>query len=113
MVYEMSLTFLAELELQLKASSLWSTSQPSASAMASTAPFACDTLSFEQWLQFIFMPKMRQLIITHSPLPTEMAIAPMAEQVWQNQPDKHVIINLLVKFDHLLANPHRTVQHHE
>jgi uncharacterized protein YqcC (DUF446 family) len=110
MVYEMSSTFLVELELQLKASSLWSTHTPSAAAMASTAPFACDALSFEQWLQYIFIPKMRQLITTNSPLPTQMAIAPMAEQTWQTQPDKQSIIKLLIKFDQLLVNPHRTEQ---
>ncbi|GAA0784304.1 hypothetical protein GCM10009193_00760 [Shewanella aestuarii] len=113
MIYEVSLTFLVALEQQLKAGKLWSTTQPSASAMASTAPFACDTLSFEQWLQFVFIPKMQQLIITKSPLPTNMAVAPMAEQIWQNEADKQIIIKQLVKFDQLIANQNRAVRNHE
>jgi uncharacterized protein YqcC (DUF446 family) len=104
MLYEASLTFLVKLEQQLKLLGLWSLTPPSTIALASTAPFACDTLAFEQWLQFIFIPKMQQLIDTQSSLPSQMAIAPMAQQVWQALPERQEIIALLDQFDQLLTN---------
>lgn len=68
-----------ELETALKAEGLWSASAPSPMALASTAPFAIDTLSFDNWLQFLFLPRMRQLLSTGMPLPTTLKIAPAAE----------------------------------
>ncbi len=70
---------LYQLEQTLRVSQLWSSVKPSIQALSSTEPFACDTLSFEQWLQFIFIPKMRVLIENEDPLPLAMAITPMAE----------------------------------
>ncbi|MBR9726780.1 YqcC family protein [Shewanella intestini] len=93
---------LVELEKQLKLLQLWSAQAISAQALASTAPFACDTMTFEQWLQFIFIPKMQQLMAAKMPLPTNMAIAPMAEHVWQSMPERHSIIELLRVLDALV-----------
>lgn len=104
MLYEASESFLVNLEQQLKLIGLWSPITPSSIALASTAPFACDTLVFEQWLQFIFIPKMQQLIDTQSSLPSQIAIAPMAQQVWQAMPDRQEIIALLDQFDQLLTH---------
>jgi uncharacterized protein YqcC (DUF446 family) len=95
-------TYLVELENLLKHHSLWSEQSPSDQALTSTAPFACDTLSFEQWLQFIFMPKMTQLIDCNQALPTQMHLAPMAEQVWQGNGNYQDIISLLSSMDEFI-----------
>lgn len=71
---------LLALEQHLVTLNLWSSTRPSAEALASTEPFAVDTLSFAQWLQFIFIPKMQQLATTLQPLPSNCAIAPMGEE---------------------------------
>jgi uncharacterized protein YqcC (DUF446 family) len=95
-------TYLSELESLLKQHRLWSEQSPSDQALTSTAPFACDTLSFEQWLQFIFMPKMTQLIDGNLALPTHMHLAPMAEQVWQGNGNYQDIISLLSSMDEFI-----------
>ena len=56
---------LFELEEILKAAGLWSAVTPSQEALASQQPFACDTLAFEQWLQFIFIPRLQALLKTN------------------------------------------------
>ncbi|MCL1143325.1 YqcC family protein [Shewanella gaetbuli] len=98
-----SQSLLIKLQQQLQAADLWSDTPPSPKAMASNAPFACDSMPFEHWLQFIFIPKMTQLIEHKQPLPTNMAIAPMGHHVWQSMPDKKPLIMLLDEFDHLLS----------
>ena len=65
---------------ELRTLGLWQTQTPSAEALASTEPFAVDRMSFVQWLQFVFLPRMYQLIETGSPLPENCSIAPMAEE---------------------------------
>ncbi len=67
-------------EAALRASGHWQLQSPSPQALASTEPFCVDTLSFDQWLQFIFLPRLRALVASHG-LPTgPCGIAPMAEQ---------------------------------
>jgi uncharacterized protein YqcC (DUF446 family) len=77
------IALLTELESELKILKLWKKTNPSAQALASTAPFAIDTLSFPEWLQFIFIKKMTQLLQLGAPLPKAMAIAPMATEYFK------------------------------
>ncbi|MDW7547806.1 MULTISPECIES: YqcC family protein [Pseudoalteromonas] len=72
---------LDELEACLKAAGLWQDSPISAEALSSVEPFCCDTMAFEQWLQFVFLNKIRDMVAKGEALPTNMAIAPMAEMV--------------------------------
>ncbi|MBB1270668.1 YqcC family protein [Shewanella sp. SR44-3] len=99
MPYKSCKIHLANLEALLKQQYLWANSTPSAAALASTAPFACDTLAFEQWLQFIFIPKFSALINAQQALPTHMQIAPMAAQVWQADASRQPIIDQLIAMD--------------
>lgn len=75
---------LTALETELKHLGLWSAKPPDAQALASRLPFCIDTLRFEQWLQFIFIPKMQLLLDTAAPLPTKIALLPLAEQVFND-----------------------------
>ncbi|GGB62226.1 hypothetical protein GCM10011607_23740 [Shewanella inventionis] len=102
MLYLTCKNHLIILEQTLKQCSLWSDDAPSKEAMASSAPFACDTMAFEQWLQFIFIPKMTELIQLQQPLPSSMAIAPMAEHVWKGMAQRQILITHLQSFDALL-----------
>ncbi len=71
------------LEGELRRLDLWEEETPSSEALASTQPFAVDTLSFPQWLQFIFIPRLYRLVEHRSPLPTNSGIAPMAEEYFK------------------------------
>jgi uncharacterized protein YqcC (DUF446 family) len=76
---------LLDLECELRRAHLWQDQSPSAEALASDQPFALDTLEFHQWLQFILLPRMHQLVEQRLPLPTACALSPMAEEVYQQQ----------------------------
>ncbi|OBT09155.1 hypothetical protein A9267_09110 [Shewanella sp. UCD-FRSSP16_17] len=103
MPYIQTVQLLESLEQQLKINHLWSIQSPSDAELASVAPFACDTLRFEQWLQFIFIPKMSMLIRTQSPLPSKISLAPMAEHVWGNRAELAELTKLLAVLDNLLT----------
>lgn len=95
---------LADLELAMQAADLWSNSPPSQQALASQQPFACDTLYFEQWLQFIFIPRMLSMIASEQPLPRDCAILPMAEESLKHKHSVKQVLALIESCDALLSS---------
>ncbi|AZZ99156.1 YqcC family protein [Pseudoalteromonas sp. R3] len=90
---------LDELEHTLRQAELWQATPVPVEALRSTQPFCCDTLRFEQWLQFVFVVKMRALLQSGSALPANMAIAPMAEISLAQHPQLAVLLNVLQRLD--------------
>ncbi|MEH6493299.1 YqcC family protein [Halopseudomonas sp.] len=71
---------LLRLELGLRALGLWSDTRPAAERLNSPAPFCVDTLTFEQWLQWVFIPRLALLINQQGRLPAACNIMPMAQE---------------------------------
>ena len=95
---------LRALETELRAQGRWERQTPPAEALASTQPFAVDTLSFDQWLQWILLPRMSELLVLQLPLPANSAIAPMAEEVYESgDPGATRIIMIIADIDLLLS----------
>ena len=92
---------LLALQTELERQGLWSVTKPSAQAMASTQPFAVDAMAFEQWLQWLFIPKMSDCIACQQ-LPANCQIAPAAE-VYLNAGDASGIIAVLAQIDSLIS----------
>ena len=51
-------TQLQQLEAEMRSAGLWGALPPSEQAMASTMPFMYDTLQIEEWLQWVFVPRL-------------------------------------------------------
>lgn len=95
---------LIELEAALLKDNLWSVQAPSADALASTAPFCCDTMPLEQWLQFVLLPKMRELLASGNALPSNIAISPLAELVYANRMSAVATVMAVIKRLELCLN---------
>lgn len=95
---------LMDIEKELRELRLWEAEMLSAEAMASEQPFAVDTMTFPQWLQFIFLPRMYVLIEQQMQLPGNCGIAPMAEEYFSvlSLPSLPLILHLQ-KIDALLS----------
>ena len=72
---------LNKLESMLGELGLWSNNRPSAKALSSVQPFCYDTLELEQWLQFIFIGRLRELIEQHDQLPDICGITPYLDML--------------------------------
>ncbi len=70
---------LNQLEVGLRDLGLWSDERPPGEALASTLPFCYDTLELEQWLQFVFLGRMREILEQDDHLPDSCAIYPYIE----------------------------------
>ena len=76
-------SLMIDLEAQLRQQHLWQTEPPSETALASVEPFCIDTLTFPQWLQFVFLPTIYRMLEENSALPAKCSIAPMAEEYFR------------------------------
>ena len=70
---------LQQLEDELRSQSLWSAVAPSPEAMASTMPFMYDTLKLQEWLQWVFLPRLRAVVDARGQLPCQSHVHPLDE----------------------------------
>ncbi|WP_026145189.1 YqcC family protein [Pseudomonas asplenii] len=92
------------IERELRAQGWWSDEPPGEEALSSVEPFSVDTLEFEQWLQWIFLPKMKVILEQDLPLPNASGILAMAEMVYGLRPGEGVELQaLLAQFDRLIG----------
>ncbi len=94
---------LRQIEYELRSQALWSETAPSADKLASQEPFCIDTLSFVEWLQFVFLPRMSMIVSASSPLPASSQIAPMAQEYFRGA-SGHAssLCHILEHFDRLI-----------
>lgn len=97
---ELMLALLKNLETEMRDVNLWETATPQASAFDSQLPFFYDTMSFNQWLQWVFVPRFRAILEGGHSLPGKCDVAPMAEEYFKEQ-DVYgdPIVGLLRRFD--------------
>ena len=95
---------LVALEREMRSQGRWDSTQPPERSLLSTQPFAVDTLSFDQWLQWIFIPKLEALLVKQLPLPRSCAVGPMAEEVYgAADSDGRRITRIVFEIDVLLS----------
>ncbi|MBW0149483.1 YqcC family protein [Marinobacter arenosus] len=95
---------LLRIEMELRQLGLWDEEPPPPEAMQSTQPFCVDTLEFTQWIQFVFVERMKVIIENDHPLPAVSGIAPMAEEHFRSRPESGVgLIRELEEIDRLLS----------
>ena len=99
--YHQSQQLLTQLENILQQHQYWQEVAPEPQALASTEPFAIDTLDCHQWLQWIFIPKFRYLIVQRLPLPTQFAISSYVEEAMKNQVGVRDIVATTREIDQL------------
>ena len=53
---------LEDMETELKVLGCWQAMPPTPEAMSSEVPFCMDTMAFSQWLQWLFIPRVRAIV---------------------------------------------------
>jgi uncharacterized protein YqcC (DUF446 family) len=92
------------IERELRLLGWWRDVPPSLEALASTEPFAVDLMAFDQWVQWIFLPRMKAILEQDLPLPNASGILEMAEMVYAGrQQETHTLQQLLKQFDQVIT----------
>ena len=95
---------LLNIEMELRKLALWESESPPDEAFESDQPFCIDTLEFTQWLQFVFVARMKVIIENDHPLPSASGIAPMAEEHFRGRPESgNRLVRELEAIDRLLS----------
>ena len=95
---------LLDVEGTLRTHGKWDSNQPAVSALNSAQPFCMDTLGFEQWLQWILLPRMKTILEDRKPLPAKSGILVYAQTYLQkNDPPTSSLLKLIKQFDDLIT----------
>jgi uncharacterized protein YqcC (DUF446 family) len=90
---------LLQLQTEMQALNIWQSQSPNIKRLASTEPFAIDTLTPQEWLQWIFIPKMKALFSQGYPLPKALNISPYFEESWQGQPSYTRLLTIIKRLE--------------
>lgn len=96
------INILDELEQELKALDLWhgKLGRPAESAFLSKTPFCLDTMEFHQWLEYVLIAKLREIIDLELDLPATMITHTMAQEYYRGQWERYKnLIKILRKLD--------------
>ncbi|MDC9595639.1 YqcC family protein [Xenorhabdus anantnagensis] len=92
------------IEAAMKTAGLWQNYPPKPESFESTEPFSIDTMSAEEWLQWVLIPRMRALIDQKASLPTAFAIAPYFEEVYKEEVERYLpLLEQLRALDNLFT----------
>ncbi|MCP8465471.1 YqcC family protein [Pseudomonas sp. ZM23] len=92
------------IERLLRELDLWGAEMPSQEALSSLEPFCVDTLALEEWLQWIFLPRMKQIVESDGQLPSASGIRAIAEMAYVSEGERmRGLLEALGEFDRLIA----------
>lgn len=92
------------IERELRLLGWWAEASPSEEALSSPEPFCVDTLAFEEWLQWIFLPRMKVILESGRDLPQASGIRPMAEMAFRERSvEVRALLESLGEFDRLIG----------
>lgn len=91
---------LQALEQELRSLGLWAETPPSPTALASRQPFCIDTMAFEQWLQWVFIPRMTELAAAGVSTLADCEIQSMGEEAFAHLGRRgHELVAILGRVD--------------
>lgn len=81
--------------------------RPTEQALSSIEPFCVDTLSFSEWLQWVYTPKMHSYMNQTGTLPTTSGLLPIAEEAWKkHEPHTKRLLLIIHLLDEIITGEH-------
>jgi uncharacterized protein YqcC (DUF446 family) len=87
------------IEAEMRAIGLWQNEALEPSRYAFNQAFAMDTMTFSQWLQFVFIPRVREIINAHGSFPAQSMVAAQAVREYDGLHEASKLLKLLSAFD--------------
>jgi uncharacterized protein YqcC (DUF446 family) len=89
-----------QIEAEMRSIGLWQNEPLRAEQLDFTQAFAMDTMTFAQWLQFIFLVRVREAVASNE-FPSSSSVGAQAVREFDGHPDADRLITLLSEFDAL------------
>lgn len=99
------------LEAEMRALGWWQSESPTAEALQSSEPFCVDHLTFSEWLQWVYIPKMHAFMEAHAALPAASGLRSIAEEAWKgSREDVRRLFRVVMALDALVADNRAPLQ---
>lgn len=79
------LLLLDRVETEMSIVGMWSNTMPALESFQSELPFFYDTMSFEEWVQWVYVARFREMIKTNQLLPRGSDVSPMAQESFKGR----------------------------
>lgn len=91
----------AEIEKEMKAIGCWRQETLPEAAYHFHQAFAMDTMTFSQWLQFVLVPRVRQIVAEQGEFPSRSMVGVQAMREFDGDARADRLVSLLSEFDGL------------
>lgn len=89
---------LSEIVAEMKRLGRWKATEPAIEKFQDMGPFGINTMSLEEWIQFVLVPRVGELAQKKGTFP-KSAISPYAVKYFDGDPDGETLLRLIVEFD--------------
>jgi uncharacterized protein YqcC (DUF446 family) len=92
--------YVDQIEAEMRRIGMWQESPLRPEQLRFKQAFAMDTMAFSQWLQFIFLQRVREAIAANN-FPSESNVGAQAVREFDGAPNAGHLVTLLSEFDSL------------
>lgn len=89
------------IEAEMKRGGFWQAAPLKPEQYHFERAFALDTMAFAQWLQFIFVPRVRAIIDQRGQFPAQSMVGAQAAREFDGVAEANELVRLLSEFDAL------------
>jgi uncharacterized protein YqcC (DUF446 family) len=89
-----------EIEGEMRSQGMWQDQPLRLEQMNFEQAFGMDTMTFTQWLQFVFLPNVRKAVAANQ-FPSSSSVGAQAVREFDGYPEADRLITLLSEFDAL------------
>ena len=89
------------IEAEMRRIGYWQAEPPPPEAFEFRQAFAMDTRAFVQWLQWVFVPRVREIVAEHGEFPHASQVGGQAVREFDGDHDAAALVTKLNEFDAL------------
>ncbi len=105
--YQSAASYADRIEQELRGLNAWQAEPPPAAAFQSKRAFFGDTMSFYQWLQWVLLARIRDVVQSRGAFPAHSSVAAYAVRELDGYDEANPLISLLSEFDAFIERlPH-------
>jgi uncharacterized protein YqcC (DUF446 family) len=93
---------IAEIQRAMRELGLWQSGSLPPDAFQFELPFAVDRMTFPQWLQFVFVPRVKSIVEARGDFPTQSSVGTQAVRELDGIPGGDRLVELLCDFDRFI-----------
>jgi len=108
-IYTLATNKASEIEAELKRLNRWSADPLQPEKFKDMGAFGGNTMAFEQWIQFVLIPRIHAIVEEKGEFPSNSMLAPYAIRVFDGDSEAGTLHDLLYELDKLINENDKSV----